>query len=245
MNQKTKNLILRIVLVIAFLLISMLISKLASKDQPAEQPVESTIQLVESSEVTVASSETPESTEAIVSSVEESIEESIAEASVESTEESIVESETAPSESITSGSTDFDEDDEDAHKPSSDDQNDPDGPTGQLDPYGSYYSKDQVAEYLYTYGELPDNFITKSEAEALGWSGGKVEPYAPGMVIGGDKFGNREKILPTKKGRQYYECDIDTLNKKRGTKRIVFSNDGLIYYTDDHYETFTLLYGEE
>lgn len=241
MNQKTKNLILRIVLVIAFLLISMLLSKLAGKDEPAEQPVESTIQLVESSAVTVESSETQKTTEAIASSVEESIEESIA----ESTEESIAESETAPSESITSGSADFDEDDEDAHKPSSDDQNDPDGPTGQLDPYGSYYSKDQVAEYLYTYGELPDNFITKSEAEALGWSGGKVEPYAPGKVIGGDKFGNREKILPTKKGRQYYECDIDTLNKKRGTKRIVFSNDGLIYYTDDHYETFTLLYGEE
>lgn len=222
MNQKMKNLILRIVLVIAFLLISMLLSKLASKDEPAEQPVESTIQLVESSEVIVASSETPESTE-----------------------ESIVESETASSESITSSSADFDEEDEDDHKPSSGDLNDPEGPTGQLDPYGSYYSKDQVAEYIYTYGELPENFITKSEAEALGWSGGKVEPYAPGKVIGGDKFGNKEKLLPTKKGRQYYECDIDTLNKKRGTKRIVFSNDGLIYYTDDHYESFTLLYGEE
>lgn len=237
MNQKTKNLILRIVLVVAFLLISMLLSKLAGKDGSSEQPVESTIQLVESSEVIAAGSETPQSTEAIVSSVEESVQESIT--------ESIDESETAPSESITPSSVTFDEEDEDNHKPSSGDLNDPDGPTGQLDPYGSYYSKDQVAEYIYTYGELPGNYITKSEAQDLGWDGGKVEPYAPGKVIGGDKFGNKEKLLPTKKGRQYYECDIDTLNKKRGTKRIVFSNDGLIYYTDDHYESFTLLYGEE
>ena len=66
------------------------------------------------------------------------------------------------------------------------------------------------------------------------------------MAIGGDKFGNREGLLPKKNGRQYYECDIDTVGKSsRGAKRIVFSDDGLIYYTDDHYESFTLLYGEE
>ena len=130
-------------------------------------------------------------------------------------------------------------------KPDGGNLNDPSGATGKLDEYGSYYSKDEVALYIDTYGELPDNFITKKEAENLGWTGGAVEPYAPGKVIGGDKFGNKEKLLPTKKGRQYYECDIDTKGKKRGTKRIVFSNDGLIYYTDDHYESFTLLYGEE
>lgn len=130
-------------------------------------------------------------------------------------------------------------------KPDGGNLNDPSGATGKLDEYGSYYSKDEVALYIDTYGELPDNFITKKEAEDLGWTGGAVEPYAPGKVIGGDKFGNKEKLLPTKKGRQYYECDIDTKGKKRGTKRIVFSNDGLIYYTDDHYESFTLLYGEE
>ncbi|MCQ2540494.1 MAG: ribonuclease [Acetatifactor sp.] len=130
-------------------------------------------------------------------------------------------------------------------KPDGGNLNDPSGATGKLDEYGSYYSKDEVALYIDTYGELPDNYITKKEAENLGWTGGAVEPYAPGKVIGGDKFGNKEKLLPTKKGRQYYECDIDTKGKKRGTKRIVFSNDGLIYYTDDHYESFTLLYGEE
>jgi len=67
-----------------------------------------------------------------------------------------------------------------------------------------------------------------------------------GMCIGGDFFGNYDEILPEEKNREYYECDIDTLGKKnRGQKRIVYSNDGLIYYTDDHYETYTLLYGEE
>lgn len=113
-----------------------------------------------------------------------------------------------------------------------------------LDPDGSYTSKEDVALYIYTYGELPSNFITKKEAKALGWSGGSLEPYASGMCIGGDRFGNYEGLLP--EGHTYHECDIDTLGaSSRGAKRIVYSEDGLIYYTEDHYETFTLLYGEE
>ncbi len=119
-------------------------------------------------------------------------------------------------------------------------------PEPAIDEDGWYYSKEDVALYLYTYGQLPENFITKSEAQDLGWSGGSVERYKEGAAIGGDKFGNREGILPKKSGRQYYECDIDTDGaSSRGAKRIVFSNDGLIYYTEDHYETFTLLYGSE
>ena len=115
-----------------------------------------------------------------------------------------------------------------------------------LDAKGSYTSAEDVALYLVTYGRLPDNFITKDEARDLGWEGGSLEPYAPGMCIGGDRFGNYEGLLPKKKGRSYTECDIDTLGaRSRGAKRLVFSNDGLIYYTDDHYESFTLLYGEE
>ena len=111
---------------------------------------------------------------------------------------------------------------------------------------GRYTSKEDVALYIHTYGELPDNFISKKEAEKLGWSGGSLEPYAPGMSIGGSRFGNYEGLLPDKQGRTYTECDIDTKGaKSRGAKRIVFSNDGLIYYTGDHYKTFTLLYGEE
>ncbi len=110
---------------------------------------------------------------------------------------------------------------------------------------GSYTSKEDVALYIYLYGHLPDNFITKNEARDLGWEGGSLEPYAPGKCIGGDRFGNYEGLLPDAPGRTWTECDIDTLGKgSRGAKRIVFSNDGLIYYTDDHYESFELLYGE-
>lgn len=111
---------------------------------------------------------------------------------------------------------------------------------------GTYSSRDDVALYIHTYGHLPGNFITKKEARELGWSGGSVEDYAPGKSIGGDHFGNYEGLLPEKSGRSYTECDIDTLGSSgRGAKRIIFSNDGLIYYTDDHYASFTLLYGEE
>ena len=110
---------------------------------------------------------------------------------------------------------------------------------------GTYTSREDVALYIHQYGCLPSNFITKKEAEKLGWTGGSLEPYAPGMCIGGSRLGNYEGLLPEKDGRTYTECDIDTLGaEKRGAKRIVFSNDGLIYYTEDHYESFELLYGE-
>ena len=111
---------------------------------------------------------------------------------------------------------------------------------------GTYTSMEDVALYIHLYGRLPSNFITKKKAEDLGWTGGSLEPYAPGMCIGGSQFGNYEGLLPEKDGRFYTECDIDTLGAgKRGAKRIVFSNDGLIYYTQDHYQSFELLYGEE
>lgn len=112
-----------------------------------------------------------------------------------------------------------------------------------IDPDGSYTTKEDVALYIHTYGCLPGNFITKEEARDLGWEGGGLEPYGPGMCIGGDRFGNYEGLLP--ENREYTECDIDTLGQdSRGAKRIVFSDDGLIYYTEDHYESFELLYGE-
>jgi hypothetical protein len=115
---------------------------------------------------------------------------------------------------------------------------------------GVYTSRDDVALYIRTYGELPSNFVTKGEAKQKGWSGNggdALDNYAAlkNKCIGGDVFGNYEKKLPQKSGRTYRECDIDTLNaKERGVKRLVFSSDGLIYYTEDHYETFILLYGE-
>lgn len=114
-----------------------------------------------------------------------------------------------------------------------------------VDENGTYDSAKDVALYIHTYNKLPPNYITKKEARSLGWSGGSLEDYAPGKCIGGDRYGNYEGQLPEKKGRSYTECDIDTLGKpSRGAKRIVFSNDGLIYYTKDHYKTFTLMYGE-
>jgi hypothetical protein len=113
-----------------------------------------------------------------------------------------------------------------------------------LDEYGSYTTKEDVALYIYTYGHLPDNFIKKKDAQALGWTGGSLEWVLPGMCIGGDYFGNYEGQLPKAKGRRWTECDINTLGARaRGPERIIFSNDGLIYYTPDHYESFELLYG--
>lgn len=109
--------------------------------------------------------------------------------------------------------------------------------SGSIDKNGVYDSKDEVALYIHTYGCLPSNYITKSQAKAQG--------YPSDKCCGGDRFYNKEGLLPEKSGRVYYECDIDTLGRgsNRGTKRIVFSNDGLIYYTSNHYASFTLLYG--
>lgn len=111
---------------------------------------------------------------------------------------------------------------------------------------GWYSTKEEVAEYLETYGHLPENYITKKEAQALGWDNakGNLWDVAEGKSIGGDRFGNREGLLPDAPGRTWTECDINTLGaSSRGAERIVFSNDGLIYYTGDHYDSFELLYG--
>ena len=107
-------------------------------------------------------------------------------------------------------------------------------------------SKDAVAAYIHAYGSLPNFYMTKDEAEAsYGWEGGPLDALAPGMAIGGDRFGNYENILPATQDRIYWECDIDTIGADdRGAKRIVFSNDGLVYYTEDHYESFERLYGD-
>lgn len=127
------------------------------------------------------------------------------------------------------------------------DYDEPALPVSPIDEDGTYNSVEDVSLYLYTYGELPDNYITKNDAQDLGWTGGSVEDYAgDGYAIGGDRFGNKEGLLPTVQGRTYYECDIDTVgDDTRGAERIVYSNDGLIYYTADHYAHFDLLYGPD
>lgn len=117
----------------------------------------------------------------------------------------------------------------------------------QIDEDGYYTSKDDVALYIHTYNGLPKNFLTKNEARDLGWESneGNLWDVTDRMSIGGDRFGNREGLLPKEDGRQYYECDISYEGGYRGAERLVYSNDGLIYYTADHYETFELLYGDE
>ena len=119
--------------------------------------------------------------------------------------------------------------------------------TAEVEEDGTYTSKEEVAAYLHLYGHLPDNYITKSKAKKLGWvsSEGNLGKVAPGKSMGGDRFGNYEQLLPEKKGREYFECDIDFTGGRRNAKRIIYSSDGLIYYTEDHYKTFELLYGEE
>ena len=115
-------------------------------------------------------------------------------------------------------------------------------PAPQTEPqevaYGEYYyDVENVVLYLDTYGELPENYITKNEARDLGWNGGSVENYQDGAAIGGDRFGNREGLLPD---GSWVECDIDTEDENsRGAKRLVFNlDDGLYYFTDDHYDSF-------
>lgn len=111
---------------------------------------------------------------------------------------------------------------------------------------GYYYDVTSVVLYLNLYGELPPNFITKAEARELGWQGGSVENYLEGGAIGGDYFGNYDGLLPTAPGRSYTECDIDTdFSFDRGSKRLVFSNDGLYFYTSDHYESFSEVFVTE
>ena len=120
-------------------------------------------------------------------------------------------------------------------------QNAPDAEAPAED--GIYTSKDEVALYLYTYHHLPSNYITKKEARKLGWEGGPLQDFAPGKSIGGDYFGNYEGVLP--EDAEYHECDIDTNGGSRGAKRIVWSDDWNIYYTDDHYGHFTQLYNAD
>lgn len=109
---------------------------------------------------------------------------------------------------------------------------------------GSYTTPENVAEYIHTFGTLPCNFITKDDAIALGWdkSKGNLWEVADGMSIGGDRFGNFEGLLPDSEGRYWTECDVNYQGGFRGAERIIFSNDGLIFYTNDHYQTFKQLY---
>lgn len=114
----------------------------------------------------------------------------------------------------------------------------------ELDEYGYYITPEDVALYIHTYGRLPVNYITKNDARELGWDSneGNLWEVTDSLAIGGDRFHNREGLLPDAPGRVWYECDVNYAGGYRGPERIVYSNDGLIYYTDDHYQTFSRLY---
>ena len=101
-----------------------------------------------------------------------------------------------------------------------------------------------IADYLFKHGELPENFITKEEAQDLGWDSSRnyVSDVAPGKSIGGDRFGNYEGQLPKARGRKFFECDANYTGGKRGPERIVYSSDGRVWYTKDHYGTFEELF---
>jgi len=111
---------------------------------------------------------------------------------------------------------------------------------------GRYDSPREVAAYLRAFGHLPANYLTKAEATERGWksSEGNLREVADGCSIGGDVFGNREGRLPSASGRTWFECDVNYQGGFRGAERLVYSNDGLIYYSDDHYATFTRIDGE-
>ena len=152
--------------------------------------------------------------------------------------------------STSQGAQDVDADEQDVPAPTDEKSDDsgsatvaPErGPTVKKD--GWYTSKDEVALYIHTYGRLPGNFISKTKARNKGWvaSEGNLDEVCPGMSIGGSRYYNDDGELPDKRGRTWTECDINYTGGYRGAERIVFSNDGLIFYTADHYETFEQLY---
>ncbi|WP_350453880.1 ribonuclease domain-containing protein [Slackia heliotrinireducens] len=109
---------------------------------------------------------------------------------------------------------------------------------------GEYITKDEVAAYIHEFGHLPGNFISKTKAKDAGWKSVSydLDEVCPGKSIGGSRFYNDEGLLPDADGRTWTECDINYTGGSRGAERIVFSNDGLIFYTSDHYETFEQLY---
>ncbi len=109
--------------------------------------------------------------------------------------------------------------------------------------YGAdYLDMEEVLDYLVLFEELPPNYLSKQEAYDLGWepSEGNLWDVAYGSAIGGDRFGNREGLLPDDTNRRWYEADVNYEGGYRGGERLVYSDDGYIYYTQDHYESFEL-----
>ncbi|MBQ2956300.1 MAG: hypothetical protein IJE08_07550 [Clostridia bacterium] len=94
--------------------------------------------------------------------------------------------------------------------------------------------------WLKEFGQLPDNYITEKQAEEKGWikDEGNLQQVAPGKLIGYKRYENYNGHLPSRPGREWYEADLDCDSNFRGRKRVVYSNDGLIFVTYDHFWTF-------
>lgn len=117
------------------------------------------------------------------------------------------------------------------------DKQDENKPAGQID---ELTKESAVVPFVKQNGTLPEFYITKKEARQHGWDAakGNLCDVLPGRAIGGDIFTNRERSLPTKKGRTWYEADLNYNCGHRNSHRLLFSNDGLVYVTHDHYKTF-------
>ncbi len=93
--------------------------------------------------------------------------------------------------------------------------------------------------YLIRYGKLPDYYIDINNLRELGWKDGKSpSKYAPGKMLTRGRYFNDNKHLPDAPGRLWFECDINYYEGRRNQHRILYSNDGLMFVTYDHYETF-------
>ncbi len=97
-----------------------------------------------------------------------------------------------------------------------------------------------VARWVQQHQRLPDFYLTKNEARRQGWnpSQGNLCDVLPGRAIGGDRFGNREKRLPMQTGRVWFEADVNYHCGHRDADRLLYSSDGLIFLTTDHYRSF-------
>lgn len=135
----------------------------------------------------------------------------------------------------------------DNYKPSVKDENHPNChcfyENVETKPVGSISKMGKFAPdvFLKEFGILPSYYITKLEAlKNYGWDSRRntLAGKAPGKMIGGDIFYNNNLILPVRSGRIWYECDVDYVSGSRSPKRLYYSNDGLMFYSEIHNERF-------
>lgn len=107
-------------------------------------------------------------------------------------------------------------------------------------PIAQFTEPHAVARWITLHHQLPEGYVTKSQARRQGWdpAKGNLCDVLPGRAIGGDRFSNREHRLPMQAGRQWYEADVNYACGRRDADRLLYSSDGLIFLTTDHYRSF-------